>query len=46
MATRVYNFIRMNLSKFLGSKVGKDPQKFINKVKKIFGVISVTGSYM
>ena len=44
MAARVCDFVRMNPPKFLGSQVGKDPQKFIDKVKKIFGVMSVTGS--
>ena len=44
MAARVCDFVRMNPSKFLGSHVGKDPQKFIDQVKKIFGMISVTGS--
>lgn len=29
---------------FLGSKVGKDPQNIIDKVKKILGVMQVTGS--
>lgn len=41
MAARVSNFIRINLPKFLGSQVGKDPKNFINKIKKI-GVIQVT----
>ena len=44
MATRVCDFVRMNPSMFLGSHVGKDPQNFINEVKKIFFVMSVTGS--
>ena len=43
---RVCGFVRMNLSKFLGSHVGKDPQKFIDEVKKIFDVMLVTGSDM
>ena len=34
----------MNPLKILGSQVGKDPQMFIDKVKKIFGVMSVTRS--
>ena len=44
VAARVYNFFRIILLKFLGSQVGKDPQKFIDKVKKIFCVMSVSGS--
>lgn len=34
----------MNPSKFLGSKVGEDPQNFVDKVKKIIGVMQVTGT--
>ena len=44
VAARVCDFVRMNPPKFLGSQVGKDPQKFIDKAKKIFGVMSVSGS--
>ena len=44
METRVCDFVRMNPSKFLGSHVGKDPQKFIYEVQKIFCVMSVTSS--
>ena len=44
MADKVCDFVRMNPSKFLGSHVGKDPQKFIDEVKKIFCVMSVNGS--
>ena len=44
MAARVCDFVRMNPPKFLGSKVGRDPHKFIDEVKKIFGVMSVTSS--
>ena len=44
MAARVCDFIRMTPSKFLGSHVGKDSQKFIDEVKKIFCVISVISS--
>ncbi|XP_049362923.1 uncharacterized protein LOC125827652 [Solanum verrucosum] len=32
----------MNPPKLLGSKVGEDPQNFIDKVKKILGVMQVT----
>ena len=44
MAATVCDFVRMNPSMFLGSHVDKDQQKFIDKVKKIFGVMSVTHS--
>ena len=44
VATRVSDFNRMNPPMLLGSQVGMDPQKFINEVKYIFGVIPVTGS--
>ena len=46
MAARVCDFVRMNPHKFLGSQVGKDPQKFTDNVKRIFGVMSVTSSDM
>ena len=42
MATIVCDFVRMNPLKFLGSQVGKDPQKFIDEVKYIFDVMSIT----
>ena len=44
MAARVCDFLKMNPPKFLGSQACKEPQKFIDKVKKIFCVMSVTGS--
>ena len=44
VAARVCDFVRMNPSKFLGSHFGKDPQKFIDEVKKLFSVMSITGS--
>ena len=44
VATKVCDFIRMNPPKFFGSQAGKDPQKLIDEVNKIFGVMSVTGS--
>jgi len=34
----------MNPLDFLGSKVGEEPQNFIDKVKKILGVMQVTGT--
>ena len=44
MAARDCYFVRMNPPKFSGSQVCKDPQKCIDEVKYIFGVMSVTGS--
>ena len=44
MKARVCDFVRMNPPKFLGLQVGKDPQKFIDEVNKIFGVMQVTSS--
>ena len=46
MAAIVCDFVKMNQPKFLGSQVCKGPQKFIDEVKKIFGVMSVTCSNM
>ena len=43
-AARVRDFVRMNPPEFLGSQVGKDPQNFIDEVKKIFEVMQVTGN--
>ncbi|XP_049369900.1 uncharacterized protein LOC125834791 [Solanum verrucosum] len=43
-AARVQDFVRMNLPEFLGSKIGEDPQNFIDEVKKILGVMQVTGT--
>ncbi|WMV09553.1 hypothetical protein MTR67_002938 [Solanum verrucosum] len=37
-------FFRMNPPEFLGSQVAEDPQNFIDEVKKIFGVMQVTGN--
>ena len=44
VATIVCDFVRMNPPKFLGSQVCKDPKKLIDEVKKIFVVMSITGS--
>ena len=44
VVAKVFDFVRMNSSKFLGSQVWKDPQKFIYKAKRIFSVMSVTRS--
>ena len=43
-ASRVWYFLRMNTPKFLGSKIGEDPQYFIDKVTKIFGVMQLIGN--
>uniref|UniRef100_M1DWE0 Gag-pol protein n=1 Tax=Solanum tuberosum TaxID=4113 RepID=M1DWE0_SOLTU len=39
VAARVWDFVRMNPPEFLGSQIGKDPQNFIDEVKKIFEVM-------
>ncbi|XP_049360051.1 uncharacterized protein LOC125824752 [Solanum verrucosum] len=44
VATRVRDFVRMNSPKFLGSKVGEDPQNFIDEAKMIFEVIQMIGT--
>ncbi|WMV29404.1 hypothetical protein MTR67_022789 [Solanum verrucosum] len=44
MAGKVHDFVRMNPPEFVGSQVGEDPQKFIDEVKKIIGVMQVTGN--
>ena len=46
MAARVCDFVRIILLIFLRTQVGKDPQKLIDEVKKIFGVMLVTSSNM
>ena len=40
MTSKVCDFVWMNSSKFLGSHVGKDSQKFIDEVKNIFCDVS------
>ena len=39
---RVYNFIKMISSEFLGSQTIKDPKNFLDQIKKIIDVIQVT----
>ena len=43
-AARVCDFVRMNPPEFLGSQTGEDLQNFIDEVKKLFGVMQVTGN--
>ena len=43
-ATRVRDSVQINSPEFLGSKVGEDPHNFIDEVKKILGVMQVTGT--
>ena len=42
MTSRLRDFVRMNSSIFLGSKVGADPQEFLDGVYKVLSVIAVT----
>ncbi|KAK4733448.1 hypothetical protein R3W88_007709 [Solanum pinnatisectum] len=42
MASRLRDFVRMNPLVFLGSKVGEDPQEFVDEVYKVVNVIGVT----
>ena len=44
VAAIICDFVRMNSPKCLGSQFNKNQKKFIDKVKKIFGVMQVTGS--
>ena len=39
VAAKVCDFVRMNPPMFFGSQVCTDPQKFIDEVKKIFGMM-------
>ena len=39
VATRVRDFVRMNPSESLGSQANKDPQNFMDEIKKIFEVM-------
>ena len=39
VATRVCDFVRMNLPEFLGSQTNEDPNNFLDEIKKIFEVI-------
>ena len=42
VAARVCDFVRMNPLKILGFHDNKDPQKFLDAIKKIFEVMHVT----
>ncbi|KAK4733907.1 hypothetical protein R3W88_008168 [Solanum pinnatisectum] len=42
MASRLRDFTRMNPHMFFGSKVGEDPQEFVEEVYKIINVMGVT----
>ncbi|KAK4724047.1 hypothetical protein R3W88_026826 [Solanum pinnatisectum] len=42
MASRLRDFVRMNPSVFLGSKVGEDPQEFLDEVYKVVNAMGVT----
>lgn len=41
-ATRVWEFLRMNPPVFYGSKVGEDPNGFIEEVYKLLPIIEVS----
>ncbi|XP_049364360.1 uncharacterized protein LOC125829150 [Solanum verrucosum] len=42
MASTLRDFVRMSPPTFLGSKVGEDPQEFLDEVYKIFQAMGVT----
>ena len=44
IAARVHDFVQMNSPKFLGLQTNKDPQNFLDHIKKIFKVMEVTGN--
>ncbi len=44
VAARVWDFVKDKSAWVLGSQVGEDPHNFIDEVKKIFGVMQVTGN--
>ena len=44
MASRLRDFVRMNPPIFLGSKVGEDPQEFLDGVYKMLSAMGVTSS--
>ena len=44
-ATSFCDFVRMNPPEFLGSQTNKDPQNFLDKIKKILEMMQGTGNY-
>ena len=44
MTSRLSDFVSMNPPIYLGSKVGEDPQEFLDGVYKVFSVMRVTSS--
>ncbi|KAK4729667.1 hypothetical protein R3W88_022655 [Solanum pinnatisectum] len=44
MASRLKDFVRINPPIFLGSKVGEDPQEFLDEVYKIVNAMGVSSS--
>ena len=44
VAERVRDFVRMNPPEFLGSQANKDPQNFLDEIKKNFEVMQVSGN--
>lgn len=42
MASKLRDFVRMNPLVFLGYKVGKDPQEFLDVAYKVVSVMGVT----
>ena len=42
MTSRLRHFVRMNPPIFLGSKVGEDPQEFLDGVYKVLSAMGVT----
>ena len=42
MTSRLRYFVRMNPPNFLGSKVGEDPQEFLDGVCKVLSAMGVT----
>ena len=42
MTSRLIDFVRMNPPIFLGSKVGEDPQEFLDGVYKVLSAMGVT----
>ena len=44
MTARLRDFVRMNSHIFLGSKVGENPQEFLDGVYKMLSAMGVTSS--